>query len=276
MMKPVTHVQFDQPLEFIVISYFPGSFGSILYHSLNTAPELGYITTKDIFKAHDGTPTNGGAHNVGCEIFDRVKGLPHGVFHDGEEVDPWIAGTDEYRRQYLLDNLNYDKAQKLKDLNPDRKYYMHRWVVPSAEKLVAEYLNCRIVGVILEDEIDLDITVNMHVRKSLLINQDTNILPKLSKNNPLMRKVYDKLSTNQQIEYLTKISKERIISINHSRSYDVGIRFKDYLNRDRYLSRIKSIAGFLDIHPDYEHVAKIYTTFHQINNIDRICHDYSI
>jgi len=276
MTKPVTHVQFDTPIEFIIVSYFPGSFGSILYHSLNTAPELGGVFSRDIFQSHDGKPTNGGAHNVGCEIFDRLKGLPHGVFHDGEEVDPWIAGTDQYRRQYLLDNINYAKARKLKELNPQRQYYMHRWVVPCAEKLVSEYLNCRIVGVILDDDIDLDITVNMHVKKSLLINQEENILPKLAKNNPGMHRIYEKLPAEHQLQYLYKISRHRLTSINHSRSYDVGIRLKQFLDRDQYLKRIKEIAGFLDIHPDYEKISEIYNDFHAINQIDRIRHEHSI
>lgn len=276
MTKPVTHVQFNTPIEFIIVSYFPGSFGSILYHSLNTAPELGGVFSKNMFVSYDGKPTNGGAHNVSCEIFDRLKGLPHGVFHDGEEVDPWIVGTDDYKRQYLLDNLNYNKAQKLKELNPNRKYYMHRWVVPSAERLVSEYLNCRIVGVILEDDADLDITVSMHVKKSLLINQDTNILPKLAKNNPPAHKIYTKLSADQQLQYLNKISRQRITSINHSRSYDIGIRLKQFFYKEKYLKRIKEIAGFLDIHPDYDKISEIYNDFHTINQIDRIRHEYSI
>jgi hypothetical protein len=276
MTKLVTHVQFDVPLEFVVISYFPGSFGSILYHSLNTAPELGGIFSKNIFVAHDGSSTNGGAHNVGCEIFDKLKGLPHGVFHDGEEVDPWISASDSYRRQYLRDNLNYTKAQQLKELNPNRKYYMHRWVVPNAEHLVSKYLNSRIVGVILEDDIDLDITVKMHVKKSLMINQETNIIPKLEKNNPMMKKIYEKLSEEQKIKYLTKISHDRITKINGIRSYDVGIRLKDFLDHDRYLTRIKEISRFLNIHTDYEKVEEIYKDFHTINQIDRIRYDHSI
>lgn len=271
MMKPVTHVRFDHPLKFIVVSYFPGSFGSILYHSLNSAPEIGNSQRDNIFVAE-----HGGAHKVDDEVFDRHRGEPHGVMHDGEEVDPWIDADDAYREQYILDNINYDKIRSLKELNPQREYYMHRWVVPNAEHLVARHLQSRIVGVILDDSVDLDITVSMHVKKSLLSNMDTNIIPKLQKNNPRMAKVFQKLTDDQKKWYLTQISRDRINKISGQRCYDVGIHLKDFLVEDRYLTRIKEIARFLDIHPDYDHVAKIYTMFRKINNIDGICHEYSI
>lgn len=270
-MKPVTHVRFDHPLKFIVVSYFPGSFGSILYHSLNSAPEIGNDQREEIF-----VPEHGGAHKVTDEIFDRHRGEPHGVMHDGEEVDPWIAADDAYREQYILDNINYDKIKLLKELNPRREYYMHRWVVPNAEHLVARHLRSKIVGVILDDDVDLDITVGMHVKKSLLSNMDTNIIPKLQKNNPYMAKVFQKLNEDQRRDYLVKVSRDRMAKISGQRCYDVGIHLKDFLARDRYLTRIQEIARFLDINPDYDHVAKIYTLFHKINNIDRICHDYGI
>ena len=128
----------------------------------------------------------------------------------------------------------------------------------------------------LEDETDLDITVKMHVQKSLSINQETNILPKLAKNNPMMEKVYRKLSLEQQIQYLTKISLDRLTSINCDRSYDVGIRLKHFLDQTTYLKRIREIAGFLDIHPDYDKVTEIYKEFHAINQIDRIRYEYRI
>jgi hypothetical protein len=275
-MKPATHVQFDIPLEFIIISYCPGSFGSILYHSLNTAPEIGNVNPQNMFVAQDGTPTNGGAHNVTCEIFGRIKEYPIGPFHDGDEVDPWITGTDEYRRQYLLDNVDYDWARELKTRNPQRQYYLHRWVVPNAEHLVSKYLNCRIIGVIVEDQTDFDITVDMHVKKSLSINLDINLLPKLKKNNPLAHQIFLKLGEQERRAYLYNVSRQRIKQINTSRAYDIGIRLKHFLDHDAYMTRIKEISGFLDIHPDYDQVSRIYKDFHAINQIDRICYDHSI
>lgn len=275
-MKSVTPVQFEVPLDFIIISYCPGSFGSILYHSLNTAPELGAVHPTDMFQAQDGSATNGGAHNVNCEIFDRQYQYPVGPFHDGEEVDPWISGSDQYRRQYILDNINTDKALRLKSINPQRRYFLHRWVVPRAEYLLPQYLQCKIVGVVLEDDIDFAITVDMHVKKSLGINQTTNIIPKLQKNNPLAHRVYQRLNDDQKHSYLYRISQQRITDINQNRAYDIGIRLKQFLDHDAYLQRITDIAGFLNIHPDYQQVSSIYKNFHTINHINRIRHEYSI
>lgn len=269
-MRLVTPVQFDVPVEFIVISYFPGSFGSILYHSLNSAPELGGSRERDIFVAC------GGAHKVTDEVFDRIKSDPCGVFHDGEEVDPWIVADELTQRQYLMDNINYGKIQQLRELNPERKYIMHRWVVPNAEHLVAKYLNCKIIGVIIDDKFDLDLTVKMHVNKSLVINQDWNILPKFSKNNPILAQAFPKLSKEQQLGYLTRVSQDRMAKINGPRSYDVGIRLKHFLTKESYLTRIKEISRFLNIHPDYDHVERIYIDFHRLNNIESIYHDQSI
>ena len=212
----------------------------------------------------------GGAHKVNDEVFDRIKSDPCGVFHDGEEVDPWIIANEATQRKYLLDNINYDKIQKLKTLNPDRKYIMHRWVVPNAEHLVSKFLKSRIVGVILEDQTDIDLTVMMHVNKSLVINQDWNILPKLEKNNPILGKAFPKLTKEQQLKYLTKVSYDRMSKINGPRSYDVGIRLKHFLNKEDYVKRIKDISIFLNIHPDFEHVERIYDDFYKLNNIDRI------